>query len=230
MIGLSTKVFPYASWMQGFNRTGLKCVEIDFERSRFPVSISQVKENVKPWTTYFKASAFSGAGRLFSDNKHIRKSQEQKVFGEIEFCKAMGARELVIIFSEKDFHKRTVMNFAKSINRKANFNGVELLAENNAQGRFSNVLDLDFITTQAKGVKICLNADNLMQSGIDYAEFIKPLNTKIKYVRITKNSDAEIVRMAVAECDILKWIVCDESIGDAMESVKMLASMGFDVS
>src|SRR3990170_5360247 len=121
MIGLSTLSFPYDKWMEGFNRTGFKCVEINLDRSRITNNVKEAKEVIKPWSTYYQSSVYTRAGQLFSDNKHFRASQEQRLFGEIELCKSISARELVIRFHHGDLHKKTITNFIKSLNRHAVF-------------------------------------------------------------------------------------------------------------
>ena len=212
--------------MPGFNRTGLKTVEISFEASDFPVKAGHARKEVKPWSTYFSASAYSSAGKLFSDDKNLKKSQEQRVLGEIHLCKAIGARELVVQLDDEVFHKRTTVSFVKRLNRRAVFNGVQLLVENNARGRFSNVVDMDFITTQAKGSGACLNADNLEASGNDWLEFVRPLNTKIKYVHVTQTTSAGLVKLILEECNVHKWIVRDASLQGAMTTLELLTGFG----
>jgi hypothetical protein len=229
MIGLSTKCFPRDKWMQGFNKTGLKTVEINFEASEFPSKVVHARNEVKPWNTYFKTSAYSSAGKLFSDNKNLKKSQEQRLLGEVNLCKAVGARELVITLDDEIFHKRTTVNFVKRLNRRAVFSGVQLLIANNARGRFSNVVDMDFITTQAKGSGTCLNVNNLESSGHDWLEYVRPLNTKIKYVHVTCNDSVKLLRMVLEECSPKKWVVNDNSLGDAMKTLQLLTSLGVEL-
>lgn len=229
MIGLSTLVFPYSKWMEGFNRTGFKCVEINAKRSEVTNDFRQARENIKPWSTYYQSSLYTMAGPLFSTNKHLRASEEQRLFGEVELCERIGARELVLNFSKQDFHKRTTSKFLKALNRRAVFNGVQLLVENNDGGRFSDAVDLDFSINQSKGIRACLNLDNLQKTRGDPLEFIKPLNTKIKYVRLSSEASPGIIKQVINECSVLKWIIIDEDFGNAMETLKTLTGLGVEL-
>lgn len=226
MIGLSTKAFPREQWMQGFNRAGLKCVEINLETSGFTSKIKQARSDVKPWTTYFKTSVYSGAGPVFGDDKNMRKSQEQKLRWEVSVAKTINARELVMRLDSEEFHKRTTTKFVKALNRKAVFNGVQLLLENNSQGRFSNVYDADYLLNQARGMQVCLNATNLEKSGLDSLEFIKPLNTRIKYVRVNNQASENIIQLVLGECKPSKWIITDDNLSGAMRTLQTLTSQG----
>ena len=226
MIGLSTKCFPRKKWVQAFSKAGIKCVEINFETSKFPTKVEYAKKEMKQLTTYFKISASTRAGRIFSDNKNLRKSQEQRIIGEITICKAIKAKELVIKLDNEEFHKRTTLNFVKRLNRRANFNGVQTLIENNSTGRFSNTIDMDFITTQARGSGICLNTRNLERSGHDWEEFVKPLNTKIKYAHVTRQTKPELITLLKKECNIKKWIINDDNLENAIKTLQFLTIHG----
>ncbi|MBR9679400.1 MAG: hypothetical protein GON13_03985 [Nanoarchaeota archaeon] len=226
MIGLSTKCFPRDKWMQAFSKAGIKCVEINFETNSFPNKIKQAKEEMKQLTTYFQISASTREGKIFSDNKNLRKSQEQRLLGEISICKAIKAKELIIKLDNEEFHKRTTLNFVKRLNRRSKFNGVQIIIENNARGRFSNTVDMDFITTQAHGSSICLNTRNLEKSGQEWDEFVKPLNTKIKYVHVTHQTSPELINLIRQECTPKKWMINDDNIENAIKTLQFLTIHG----
>ena len=186
-IGVSTKCAPHSGWWDFLREKGFFTVELNrvFSKSYFSDKIiGKIRKGCKG----LDLSVHSCVAGVFLCKGLMADAEFAMLKGEIVFCKAIGAKELVFHVEKKrlvsgDFRK---LRFLVSLARK---NRVQLLLENLSD------FDLVFMKRVLDGVPgLLMNLDighlnrQLFNGSIkSFEEFIIPLRDKIVYVHLHNN-------------------------------------------